>query len=162
MSHLPDRTMLSILLLAIFYSLIHSSNALATEEECSPGPYEHHVKVMLDLTDAQEEALALTRCDYQPLISDAQLQIEDAEKHFRDEVKGLDEEVAIREAFISVANAREQYVVLQVLMHKETKKLLTTEQAELLEALLEVEYLQKSVAKVKHQIGDAGNNYAVE
>ncbi len=156
MSHLTSRKMFHVVLFFIFYSLAVVDYTFGAEEECVPGPYEHHVGAMLDLTEEQEQGLATTRCSYQSRLSEAQAQVDAAEKQFRADVKGLEEEEAIREAFISIAAAREQYVVLQVLMHKDTKKLLTAEQGDLMEALLDVEYLQKSVARTKQQVESTG------
>jgi len=47
---------------------------------------------------------------------------------------------------------------LQVLLHQDTRNLLTAEQDELMEAFLDVQYLQNSAARVKRQAALAGNN----
>jgi hypothetical protein len=137
-------------------------NTFASEEECLPGLYEDQVGVMLGLEEEQVQALASLRCDYKPRLAEAQSQIEMEQKKFREKVKNENDEQVIREAFASVAAAEEQIVVLQVMLHQDTRKLFTEEQDELMEAFLDVQYLQNSVAKGKRQAALTGSNYVIE
>ena len=142
----------------IFYVMPFAGNAFASEEDCWPGPYEDQVGVMLGLEEDQLQELALLRCAYKSQLTEAQLQIEVEQKHFREKVRDEEDELVIREAFSAVTAAEEQFIVLQVLLHQDTRKLLTAEQDELMEAFLDVQYLQNSAARVKRQATLTGNN----
>lgn len=136
-----------IILLVMF-----RGQALGAEEQCLPGPYEHRTGSSLNLTEDQEQKLALIRCAYQPLLTDALGQLKSVNKQFRSRVEAeIQDEAAVREAFQVVADAEEELIVLQVLNQWDIRQILTAEQDELMQALMTVERLRPQDTRRSYQ-----------
>lgn len=118
-------TMLSIL----------GNESRGSETDCPPRKFEQHIQKILQLSSEQVEQLRILRCENRDDMRAARITLQEAKKQFRQKVKSLSGEIAVRKAFQPVARAMEDLAVYKTAMMQHMATILTEDQAEKMEAL---------------------------
>ncbi len=121
-----------------FVLSILGNESQASEGDCQSGKFGNHIKTILELSDTQVEQLRIFRCENREDMRAAGNILRKAKKQFRQKVKGLSDETAVREAFQPVAQAMEDLAVYKTTMMQHMATILNEDQMKKMEAMYQM------------------------
>lgn len=133
-----------------FVLSILGNKSQASDTDCQPGKFEHHIKTILELSDSQVEEIRIFRCENREDIQVAGNILRKAKKQFRQKVKGLSNETAVREAFQPVAQAMEDLAVYKTTMMQHMATILNEDQMNKMEVMHQMRNKRQRHAHFRH------------